>query len=77
MRENHTSGTVQGVPGNRHSYCDKPYPMMGESNYCAESTLKPYWAKCRSKVKAEEIRSRSITAKLAASVREKSLSVYW
>jgi AhpD family alkylhydroperoxidase len=22
MRENHTSGTVQGVPGNRHSYCD-------------------------------------------------------
>src|SRR5215510_1970784 len=23
MRENHTSGSVQGVPGNRHSYCDK------------------------------------------------------
>ena len=22
MRENHTSGSVQGVPGNRHSYCD-------------------------------------------------------
>src|SRR5262245_29879551 len=25
MRENHTSGAVQGVPGNRHSYCDIPY----------------------------------------------------
>ena len=22
MRENHMSGSVQGVPGNRHSYCD-------------------------------------------------------
>src|SRR5262245_18202464 len=24
LRENHTSGTVQRVPGNRHSYCDTP-----------------------------------------------------
>ena len=24
MRENHTSGSEQGVPGNRHSYCDTP-----------------------------------------------------
>ena len=45
--------------------------------YWVESTVRPYWAKCRSKVKAAGIRSLSITAKLAASVREKSLSVYW
>jgi hypothetical protein len=23
MRESHTSGSVQGVPGNRHPYCDR------------------------------------------------------
>ncbi len=44
--------------------------------YVAVSTVKPYWAKSRSKVKARRISNRSITAKLVASAKEKSLSVY-
>src|SRR6266446_145928 len=49
---------------------------MGESLYCAGNTVKPYWAKSRSKVKARRIANRSITAKLMASAKEKSLSSY-
>src|SRR5919202_4000331 len=36
-------------------------PVRGP-HYWVESTVRPYWAKCRSKVKAAGIRSRSITA---------------
>ena len=37
MRENHTSGSVQGVPGNRHSYCDivPQYPGAPGSVWCS------------------------------------------
>src|SRR5262245_5351295 len=45
--------------------------------YCTGSTVKPYWAKSRSKLKARRRAKRFITAKLVQSGKEKSLSVYY
>ena len=58
--------------------CTYVLPMIGEvsANYCIGSTVKPYWAKSRSKLKARRMAKRSITVKLRASAKEKSLSVY-
>src|SRR5262249_52522063 len=51
-------------------------PLISRAHYCGGITIKPYWEKSRSKVKARGRLKRSITAKLMASAKEKSLSVY-
>ena len=35
MRENRTSGSVQGAPGNRRSYCERRLTML--QNRCSSS----------------------------------------
>jgi hypothetical protein len=64
------AGAALATAGAQRARCPERLP------YVAVSTVKPYCAKSRSKVKAKRISKRSITAKLMASAKEKFLSSY-
>ena len=80
LRDGHRSTTVcrRRQRGETPKVGTRPRVVCGleKAQELGARTLRPYCSKFRSKVKASPIRSRSMTAKAAASVKENRLSAY-